>query len=477
MGGKSIMKWTRIRGMVAFIAMLAIALGLSLGLWSYWTASAQDTFIVNDDTAPAADGCDTPDFQTEDIEDAIDSGLVADGDTLMICEGTYNPPNEIEVTKSLTIEGRAAADRDNIAIQGSSPGFVISVDGVTIRHLKLVGAGADEGINILAGADNNTIQDMEITAWDIGVQTGDAQGNVIETSEIHTNADAGITAQDGESTVIQNNDITDNTNNGVNIETEDGAVVDSNSLSGNGLAQIQVIGRSLVSIIRNQIDTTGTTSDGIYMGNLPAEALVKIGGSADMANTFTGPFGGTEFYVDLHCSAQNTVDATYNWWGSTNRTDIANRIFNDEDDMGVECTAPDDVKGAVVFHPWATGPAPTPTPTATPTETGTPTATATGTPTPTATPGATRTIDLSPQGWHDLAWSGADATDPGTALACISGDYSIAYAWEGPTAGFKRYVEGCAIPGICNMAALNKYDTLLVNISAAGVSCEMPVAP
>jgi hypothetical protein len=38
-------------------------------------------------------------------------------------------------------------------------------------------------------------------------------------------------------------------------------------------------------------------------------------------------------------------------------------------------------------------------------------------------------------------------------------------------------VEGCAIPGICNMAALNKYDTLLVNIIAAGVTCEMPVAP
>ena len=48
--------------------------------------------------------------------------------------------------------------------------------------------------------------------------------------------------------------------------------------------------------------------------------------------------------------------------------------------------------------------------------------------------------------------SGADNADPGTALACIAGDYSIAYAWEGPSLGFRRYVEGCAIPGICNMA-------------------------
>jgi parallel beta-helix repeat protein len=468
------MKWTRIGGMAAFIAALAIALGLCLGLWSHWTASAQDTFIVNDDTTPAADGCDTPDFETEDIEDAIDSGLVADGDILMICEGTYNPPDEIEVTKSLTIEGRAGANRDDIAIQGpgGSNGFAISVDGVTIRHLNLVGTGANIGVAIQSGADNNTIQDMEITAWNDGVATANSQGNVIETSEIHTNADAGVLNQGGDDTIIRNNDITDNTNNGISLEGEDGALVDSNSLSGNGLAQIQVIGRTTVSIVRNQIETG---SDGIYIGNVPAEALIKIGGSADMANTFTGPFGAPDYYVKLHCSAQDTVDATYNWWGSTNRTDIANRIFNDEDDMGVECTAPDDVNGAVVFHPWATGPAPTPTPSPTPTATAT--ATATGTPTPTATPGATRTIDLSPQGWHDLAWSGADATDPGTALACIAGKYSIAYAWEGPTAGFKRYVEGCAIPGICNMADLNKYDTLLVNISAAGVSCVMPVVP
>jgi hypothetical protein len=95
------MRWTRVGGMAAFMAALAIVLALCLGLWSHWTASAQDTFIVNDDTTPASDGCGTPDFETEDIEDAIDSGLVADGDTLVICEGTYNPPDAIEVTKSL----------------------------------------------------------------------------------------------------------------------------------------------------------------------------------------------------------------------------------------------------------------------------------------------------------------------------------------------------------------------------------------
>jgi hypothetical protein len=33
------------------------------------------------------------------------------------------------------------------------------------------------------------------------------------------------------------------------------------------------------------------------------------------------------------------------------------------------------------------------------------------------------------------------------------------------------------VPGICNMGALDKYDTMLVNISVAGASCVMPVVP
>ena len=110
------MRWTRIGGTAALLAALAIGLALSLGLWGQWTASAQDTFVVNDDTTPADGGCGTPDFQTEDIEDAIASGLVADGDTLVICEGTYNPPDTIEVNKKVTVEGRAEASRADVKI-------------------------------------------------------------------------------------------------------------------------------------------------------------------------------------------------------------------------------------------------------------------------------------------------------------------------------------------------------------------------
>jgi parallel beta-helix repeat protein len=473
------MRRTRIDGTAGLLAALAIGLALSLGLWGHWTASAQDTFIVNDDTSPTDGGCGAPDFETEDIQDAIDSGLVADGDTLVICPGTYTRAAvaAVEVDKQLTIEGLTSADREDMVVQGHGlGGFRVSVDAVTIRHLKLVASVADvDGITLVASADNNTIQDVEVTAWADGIVLEDTEGNIVETSSIHDNAGHGLYLNSGARNVVRNNEIKDNNSYGFEFADEDELLIEGNNLSGNADGQIEVVGNNQARIHRNQIDTTGSTSNGVSLWAVPAEAFVQIGGSAENANTFSGPFGGSSYYVELHCNGENTVDATYNWWGSTVRVDIANRIFNDEDDMSVECAAPDDVKGAVVFHPWVAGPAPTPTPSPTPTATAT--ATATGTPTPTATPGAARTIDLSPPGWHDLAWSGAGATDPGTALACIAGKYSIAYAWEGPTVGFKRHVEGCAIPGICNMSPLNKYDAMLVNISAAGASCEMPIAP
>src|SRR3972149_4358748 len=186
------MRWRRI-GVAAFIAALAIGLALSLGLWGQWTASAQDTFVVNDDTTPTEGGWGTPDFETEDIEDATDGGRVADGDTLVICEGTYNPPDAIEVTKALTIEGRAEASRDDIVVEGvaGADGFVVSEDGVTVRHLKLVGTGGTVA-GIRTRADDATMQDLEITAWELGVWMEGQEDNVLETSNVHDNTQMGV---------------------------------------------------------------------------------------------------------------------------------------------------------------------------------------------------------------------------------------------------------------------------------------------
>jgi hypothetical protein len=477
--------------MAAFVAALAIALALSLGLWGSWTASAQTEHVVNQDTgAGDAAPCDAPDFASvSDIETVIDDGSVQNGDTLVLCPGTYTAgaaAGAVEVDKELSIEGLAAADREDVVVQGTagSHGFTIMADNVTISHLKLVGpgtAGADHGVHLEPAGptafNNLELSDLEITNWREGVHVDmSSDANIGPDNEVHANEQGVIIlggALGGQRDRVFNNEIGPNNNVGMALAVVDELYVQENDLAGNGFAQIFVDGESNAFIWNNDIEAG--VDLGVYVNSSTADTLVQIGGSPQRTNNFTGTLGPGGFYVKLECGAENTVDATYNYWNGINsNAGISAVVFNDEfDDPATGPDCPGDDKGAVAVHPFVTTAwAPTATPTPSPTATVTGTVTAT----PTGTPGATRTIDLSPQGWHDLAWSGPDATDPGTALACISGDYSIAYAWEGPTAGFRRYVEGCAIPGICNMSPLDEYDTLLVNITAASASCEMPVA-
>ena len=86
----------------------------------------------------------------------------------------------------------------------------------------------------------------------------------------------------------------------------------------------------------------------------------------------------------------------------------------------------------------------------------------------------TRTLNLSPAGWHNFVWTGASATAPATALTCISGKFQIAYEWVPSADTFHRFVPGVA--ELSNMLPLTQYDPLLVLITADNVTCQMTVA-
>jgi cysteinyl-tRNA synthetase len=88
-------------------------------------------------------------------------------------------------------------------------------------------------------------------------------------------------------------------------------------------------------------------------------------------------------------------------------------------------------------------------------------------------PATVRSFDLLPPGWHNLVWTGPSATEPGTALDCIADDYAIAYRLDSNGA-YQRYVPGRT--ELSSMGAVDKYDSLLVLITADGARCErMPV--
>jgi cysteinyl-tRNA synthetase len=84
-------------------------------------------------------------------------------------------------------------------------------------------------------------------------------------------------------------------------------------------------------------------------------------------------------------------------------------------------------------------------------------------------PDTIRSFALMPPGWHSFVWTGLSATAPGTALDCIAGDYAIAYRLQSDQT-YQRYVPGRT--DLSNMGAVDRYDSLLVLITADGARCE-----
>ena len=467
------MEWLRSRTAVVVLVAVVAALTIVLGTWQGWLAqAAPDVVYVNDNLLPDVEGCNAPDAST--IPDGI---TAADpGDTVIVCEGTY--AGNVTVGKSVTIEGRAAADRADIIVEVAAPGtdgIKLQADGSTVRHLFLEGPADDNGI--LVDADDCTVTGVEARDWDVGVNVVGAQGTLVEQSKLHENA-LGVALALGGPNEVRDNEITANTLAGLTLGMdEDQTVVEDNLISLNDGTQASVVdlgfmtsGPVHVQFARNDIETKAG-ADGIFILTTHSDSFVQISGSPERVNNFTGPYDivANDYYVELVCDAENTVDATYNWWGSTDRTDITNRIFNDADDPArgfTECSvAADQQRGGVVFEPWGTA-AWTPTPTPEPSPSPTPSPTVTPTP-------DTRTFDLQ-QGWNNFVWTGATGTEPATVLSCIDGNYAIAYRLV--AGGWERYVPGNA--ALSNMTNLNQYDNLLVLVTASGVQCaDMPVEP
>jgi len=125
------------------------------------------------------------------------------------------------------------------------------------------------------------------------------------------------------------------------------------------------------SLIEN--NTIINSPDGIYIYNAPDDTLsVNITNNNIYGNGY-----------NIYCSSSSNINATYNWWGTTNSQAIEQTIYDFKNDFN---------SGNVTFVPFLTTPnseapaSPTSSPTTSPTSsnpTATPTATSSPSPTPT----------------------------------------------------------------------------------------------
>ncbi len=286
------MKWLHSRTAVVALVAVVAALTICLGAWQGWLAqAAPDTVYVNDNLLPDVEGCNAPDGST------IAEGITAadPGDTVVVCEGTY--AGGVTVGKSVTIEGRAAADRADIVVEvaaSGTDGIILQADGSTVRHLFLEGPSDDNGI--LVSADDCTVSGVEARDWDVGVNVVAARGTLVEQGKLYENAN-GVNLALGGPNEVRDNEITANTMAGLVLGMDENqTVVEDNLISQNDGTQASVTdlgfmtsGPVHVQFANNDIENKAAAS-GIFINTIHGDSFVQIGGSPDRGNNFSGHY-------------------------------------------------------------------------------------------------------------------------------------------------------------------------------------------
>lgn len=170
-----------------------------------------------------------------------------------------------------------------------------------------------------------------------------------------------------------------------------------NALGGNALIQRNIISAESVGVTVN--NAAATIRNNTISGNGLGIALYTPASITINYNNLQG----NNQNIALEQGTVNNVDATYNYWGTTDQSAIGQSIFDSRRDFNL---------GTVTFTPTLSaanpnaipdpndgGTAVTPTPTPTPTPTATPTPPPTQTPTPptsTPTPAPTSTATTTP---------------------------------------------------------------------------------
>jgi len=219
------------------------------------------THVVNQ-TSPA---CTTGDCYHSTIQDAVDH--TSDGDTIIVCPGTYTEPEIMIFQKSLDIQSYSGDPSNTIVEFIGSPeiGNVFAVFGYYANYTNISGFAIRGAPSLYAGVATNevdhvTISNNVITGNDVGIWLWDSNFNIIGNNTI-TKYDQGIRLDDSDHNIIENNDVTHSvggTNVGIYLypsnpsASNDNNIIRNNKITNNDYG-IGVLGSTNNNISHNNV--------------------------------------------------------------------------------------------------------------------------------------------------------------------------------------------------------------------------------
>ena len=270
----------------------------------------------------------TPEYPT--IQDGIDAANP--GDIVVVDPGIYD--ENVTLKSGIRLQG-AGADVTVITAGSWDVVYALDVIDTTISGFTIDGQDTDETKGIACkGSTTITIMSNTIQFNVEGIVCGDSASATILTNTIHKNRKAGINCGGTSSAAILGNTIQGSSWGIVGSETSS-LTINSNMIQGNDYAGIGCLGSVNTTISNNAICNN---KRGVLCEDSPS---LLIGGSLKDANDI---FGNTEYAV--RNDSTNTINATYNYWGTTVEDEIRVAIWDFYDD---------DSKGVVNYEPWIDG--------------------------------------------------------------------------------------------------------------------------
>ena len=302
---------------MAFVTDLAEAVAEVTG--NDWTIIVgEGTFQLDADLDLVGDGLTLK--SSGGAEDTIidcneDYGIIISEDDVTIDGFTIN-----DATVGITI-GSSTGNADDAVIKNcfikdadkSGPGILISDNATDVIIEDNSFDDCPVAIELASGASDATISDNEITGC-----TDDTEGAIVFSGGNDDNT-------------ISGNTITANDGSGIYFATGDNStdnLIEGNTISTNEENGIEIATVNLIELLITGNDISDNEEVGILIGSWHTTSAIT--------NNSISQEDAIETDVDVD------VDATFNWWGTTDDDDIADMISDDGD-------------GDTVYEPFLTG--------------------------------------------------------------------------------------------------------------------------